>query len=207
MEVTAKGRRERPGITAHRCPSLKPRDVTRQHGVPTTSPARTALDIAPRLPKKQLKRLINDQLRDGYLSRDALADVVHRNPLHPGTKPLKRYVEDLRNPTDSPLEDDFLDFVKKYRLPMPQTNIYLYGRKVDAFYPEANLIVELDGRGFHDDEDAFEDDRDRDAENLKHGLTTIRITTDRLSVTGDYEAERLMTIYRREVRRQRSSGS
>lgn len=52
-------------ILTHRCPSLQPRDITHQLGVPTTSPARTALDIAPRLTRKQLTRLVNDQLRDG----------------------------------------------------------------------------------------------------------------------------------------------
>jgi len=43
-------------ILTHRCPSLQPRDVTRQHGVPTTAPARTALDLAPRLGHTQLTR-------------------------------------------------------------------------------------------------------------------------------------------------------
>ena len=47
-------------ILTHRCPSLQPRDVTRQHGVPTTAPARTALDLAPRLGHTQLTRLVND---------------------------------------------------------------------------------------------------------------------------------------------------
>jgi hypothetical protein len=186
-------------ILSHRCPSLLPRDITRQRGVPTTTPARTALDLAPRLSKKQLTRLVNDQLRDGYLKPAALRDVLERNPLHPGTKLLRRFVENPRNPTDSPFEDDFMAFVKKYDLPIPQTNIRLHGRKVDAFYPEANLIIELDGQDFHDDEDAFRDDRERDSENLRHGLTTMRMTTDRLKLTPDYEAERLMEIYRDRV--------
>jgi hypothetical protein len=186
-------------ILTHRCPSLPPRDVTRQRGVPTTTPARTALDLAPRLTKKQLTRLVNDQLRDGRLRLAALDDVVARNPFHPGTKLLRPFVEHPRNPTDSPFEDDFLTFVKKYGLPMPQTNIWLHGRKVDVFYPEAHLIVELDGRDFHSDQDAFRDDRERDTENLKQGLTTMRMTKDRLELNPGYEAERLMEIYSRRV--------
>jgi hypothetical protein len=193
------GDRRPRNVTTHRCPSLQPRDITRQRGVPTTSPARTALDIAPRLDHKQLTRLVNDALREKLLRPEALQDVVERNPLHPGTKLLRPFVEDPRNPTDSPFEDDFLAFVKKYGLPVPQTNIRLHGRKVDAFYPEANLIVELDGQEFHDDPDAFRDDRERDTENLKHGLTTMRMTTDRLKLTPAYEAERLLEIYGRLV--------
>jgi hypothetical protein len=199
-EITlTQGDRRPRHILTHRCPSLKPRDITRQRSVPTTSRSRTVLDIAPRLSHKQLTRLVNDQRRENHLSLETLSEVLDRNPLHPGTKLLRPFVEDPRNPTDSGFEDDFLTFVKNYGLPVPQTNIWLHGRKVDVFYPEANLIVELDGRDFHDDEDAFRDDRERDTENLKHGLTTMRMTTDRLELTPGYEAERLMEIYSRNV--------
>jgi hypothetical protein len=186
-------------ILTHRCPSLQPRDITHQRAIPTTTPARTALDLAPRLTRKQLTRLVNDQLRDGYLHLEALEDVVGRNRLHPGTKLLGPFVEDPRTPTDSPLEDDFLAFIRRFNLPMPQTNIWLHGRKVDVFYPEANLIVELDGWPFHNDQDAFRDDRERDTENLKRGLATMRMTKDRLELTPAYEAERLLEIYSRRV--------
>jgi hypothetical protein len=199
MEVTTRAKRTRPGITTHRCQSFQPRDVTHQHGVPTTTRARTLLDIAPSLPAKQLTRVVNDARRAHHVGLDALRDVLDRNPLHPGTKLLRPFVQDPRNPTDSPFEDDFLAFVNRFGLPMPQTNVWLHGRKVDVFYPEANLIVELDGRNFHDDQDAFRDDRERDTENLKHGLTTMRMTRDRLELTPGYEAERLMEIYSRGV--------
>ncbi len=181
-------------ILTHRCPSLTPRDITRQRGVATTSAARTALDLAPRLTKKQLTRLVNDQRHEGHLTLGALQDIVTRNPLHPGNKLLRRFVEHPANPTRSPLEDDFLPFLAKYGLPMPLTNVWINGREIDAYYPQANLIIELDGRDYHDDDDAFEDDRDRDAENLKHGLSTLRITTERVARTPDYEAERLWEI-------------
>ncbi len=186
-------------ILTHRCPSLQPRDVTHQHGVPTTTRARTLLDIAPQLTNKQLTRLVNDERRERRVRLGALQDIVTRNPYHPGAKLLRPFLEDPRNPTDSTFEDDFLAFVKQYGLPMPQTNVWLHGRKVDVFYPEAKLILELDGRDYHDDQDAFRDDRERDTENLRRGLTTMRITTDRLELTGAYEAERLMEIYRRRV--------
>ncbi len=184
-------------ILTHRCPSLAPRDLTHQHAVPTTTRARTLLDLAPRLTPKQLTRLVNDQRRDGRLRLAALDDVIARNPRHPATGLLRPFVQDPRNPTDSPFEDDFLTFVKRYGLPLPQTNIRLNGRKVDVFYPEATLIVELDGLEFHDDPDAFRDDRERDTENLKHGLATMRLTKDRLELTPGYEADRLREILSR----------
>jgi hypothetical protein len=135
LEVTAERRRERPGITAHRCQSFQPRDVTRQRGVPTTSPARTILDLAPRLTTKQRTRLVNDALLSHHLRQAALQDVLDRNPYHPGTKLLRPFADGPTNPTRSPFEDDFLAFIAKYNLPTPQINVYVSGREVDAYFP------------------------------------------------------------------------
>jgi hypothetical protein len=186
-------------ILTHRCPSLQPRDITHQRAIPTTTPARTALDLAPRLTAKQRARLVNDGRLNGYLRLTALAEVLQRNPRHHGTKLLTPFAENPRNPTRSPFEDDFLAFVHKYNLPMPQINVKINGREVDAFFPEANLIVELDGWDTHRDHEAFEDDRDRDADHLDHGFTTIRITKQRLMTQPDYEAARLHRIISREA--------
>ena len=194
LEVTAERRRERPGITAHRCQSLQRRDTTHHYGIPTTSPARTVLDIAPRLPKKQLTRLVNDQLRAKRLRPAALQDILARNPLHPGTKLLAPFLETAASPTDSPFEDDFRAFCATYGLPEPEINFPFKGRRLDAFFPEYNLIVELDGWDFHKDQEAFRDDRERDTENLRHGLVTVRITRDRLLETAGHEAARLVEI-------------
>jgi hypothetical protein len=197
LEVMARGERERPGITAHRCQSLTRRDITRQRGIPTTSPARTALDIAPRLSKKGLTRLVNDARRDGYLRLPALTDVLQRNPRHPGTKLLRPFVENPRNPTRSPLEDAFLALVEKYDLPTPHINVHRNGREIDAIFPAHHLIVEMDGWDYHKDQEAFEDDRERDADNLDHGLGTVRITERRLKENSDHEAARLRRILNR----------
>ena len=205
MEVTTKAKRTRPGITTHRCQSLEPRDVTRQHGVPTTSPARTALDIAPRLSHKQLTRLVNDARHDGYLRPSSLQDVMDRNRYHPGTKLLEPFVDSPHNPTNSGFEDDFLAFVDKYGLPRPEINFPFNGRKLDAFWPEYGVIVECDGWDFHKDRDMFEDDRERDADHLDHGLITVRITKRRLTAMPDREAARLKRILSR-AERQRGLG-
>jgi hypothetical protein len=69
-EITlTQGDRRPRHILTHRCPSLPPRDITRQRAIPTTTPARTALDLAPRLTEKQLTRLVNDARLKRILSR------------------------------------------------------------------------------------------------------------------------------------------
>jgi hypothetical protein len=184
-------------IRTHRCPSLQPRDITRQHGVPTTTRARTLLDLAPSLTHAQLTRLVHDERREGRIHQAALTDIIARNPLHPGTKLLRPFAEDRANPTASGLEDLFRAFIKKYDLPEPIINFNLRRKQPDAYFPEHNLIVELDGWDFHKDREAFEEDRERDAENLRHGTPTIRITEQRLTHDPDREAQRLHEILKR----------
>ncbi len=197
LEVTAQGKRTRPGITTHRCQSLTPRDITREWGIRVTSPARTVLDLAPRLTARQLTRLVNDALRSRDLRPASLRELLQRNRHHPGTKLLTPFAEDQNNPTNSDFEDDFLAFTQKYGLPTPQINVKVNGRQADAYFPEHNLIVECDGWDFHKDREAFEDDRERDAENLRHGVPTVRVTKRRLSETPDREARRLQEILER----------
>jgi hypothetical protein len=196
ISLPAGDRRPRHILT-HRCPSLTPRDVTRQRGVPTTTPARTVLDLAPRLTRKQLTRLVNDARHDGFLRDAALTDVLDRNRLHPGTKLLKRFVDSPHNPTNSDFEDDFLAFVERYGLPRPEINFPFNGRRLDAYWPEYGVIAECDGWETHRTREAFEADRERDADHLDHGLPTIRITKTRLEQTADHEAARLTRILRR----------
>jgi hypothetical protein len=181
-------------IRTHRCPSLQPRDVTRQRGIPTTTPARTALDLAPRLAQKRLTRLVNDALREKDLRPAALEDVLERNPRHPGTRLLIPFLETASSPSDSPFEDDFRAFCTRYGLPRPEINFPLNGRRLDVFFPEYGVIVECDGWDFHKDRQAFEDDRERDADHLDLGLVTLRLTRPRFQGTPDREAARLLRI-------------
>jgi hypothetical protein len=114
-------------------------------------------------------------------------------PGHQAPRPLRR---DPTNPTNSDFEDDFLAFVQKYHLPIPEINAYVNGRQATPSFRSTKLIVECDGWEFHSDRQAFEDDRARDADNLDHGHATVRITTQRLNPEPDREAARLQRILR-----------
>jgi hypothetical protein len=189
-------RRPRRMLT-HRCPSLQRRDITHQRSVPITTRARTLLDLAPGLTGEQLTRLVNDERREGRLGTDALTDIVTRNPLHPGAKLLRPFAEDHANPTDSQFEDAFRAFIVKYDLPTPEINIDRKAGRADVYFREHGLIVELDGWDFHNDRRAFEADRERDAENLRIGVPTMRLTRERFDNTPDREAARLHEILER----------
>jgi hypothetical protein len=200
FEVTLAADRRPSRIRTHRCSTLLKRDVVVVQSIPVTSPARTALDMAPRLKPKPLTRLINDARRAGLITLADLDDVADRNPSHPGAPPLRWHTEDPRNPTRSGGEDDFPGFCRRYGLPVPLINTKVHGFEVDAYFPDERLIVELDGWPFHRDRSSFESDRDRDATMLVHEIPTVRITYERLEQTPDREAARLHSILRQRRR-------
>jgi hypothetical protein len=195
FEVTVpKSHRRREGITVHRCRTLGWRDVTRHLGVRVTSPARTVLDNAPRVTDERLTRMVNDGRHSRFLHLEAVADVIERNPGHPGTKRLKPFVQNRRGPTRSELEDRFVAFAKHYGLPTPQTNVPLLGYVVDALFVAEKVIVEIDSWEFHQFRTNFESDRNRDADTLAAGFVTVRVTDERMKQSPEHEARRLNKI-------------
>jgi hypothetical protein len=194
FEVVLAIDRRPPGIRVHRCSTLLGRDADRQHGIRVTSPARTALDMAPRLKARALTRLINDGRRAHLLTLEDLDDVAGRNPTHPGTPLLRPHLDHPHNPTRSEGEDDFPPFCERHGLPRPEMNAIVHGFEVDAYFPNERLIVELDGWEYHRDRESFESNRDRDATMLAHGIPTVRITYPRLARDAQREAARLHTI-------------
>jgi predicted transcriptional regulator of viral defense system len=193
VEVTAPGKHRRVGIEVHRSATLTRADWTTHYGIRVTSPARTIFDIARRLTDKQLTRAVNEALHSNYLRRGVLDELMQRHERHRTTERL-RAILDGGAPTRSDLEDDFKAFARRFGLPRPTTNTRVGGREVDALFEAEGVIVELDSWRFHRTRAAFERDRDRDAEMLRRGLATVRVTYERLQQDPEREAERLEAI-------------
>jgi Transcriptional regulator, AbiEi antitoxin/Protein of unknown function (DUF559) len=79
----------------------------------------------------------------------------------------------------------------------PEAQQRVNGYEVDAYFDAHKLIVEVDGWGLHRTKQAFEADRIRDVEALANGLTTVRITYDRLTNDPATEVARLKRILSR----------
>ncbi len=193
FEVIVKTARRRPGIRTHRA-TLTRRDVRRHNEMRVTSPARTIFDIAPRLTEKALRRAVNELRIARHLRLGDLADLLARLPSHPGAARVKPFVDVPSGPTRSELEDAFGDLSARFDLPLAEVNTPVVGYEVDALFRAERLIVELDGWDFHGTREAFESDRERDAETLAAGLETVRITWERLKSNPEKEAARLRAI-------------
>jgi very-short-patch-repair endonuclease len=59
-------------------------------------------------------------------------------------------------------------------------NVTLCGFVVDALWPQAKLVVELDSYGFHGHRQSFERDRERDAILQLAGYRVVRVTWRRI---------------------------
>ena len=183
-EVSATRARARPGIKTHQPRSLPRTNVTRQLGVPVTSPERTIREIESRLTRKQFTRMVKDASLQRRLDEAAVTRLLG----YPA------------EPTRSEFEEAFRRFCRRFGLPAAQTLETVHGYEVDALFAEQRLVIELDGWEFHKGRVAFGDDRDRDADLLSFGYETVRITWERLHETPEREAARLKRILARRDR-------
>ncbi len=171
------------GIRLHVAKLLRDEWLSHE-GITVTTVARTLFDLAEAIDQAQLKSAWNEASRLRLLRVKQVATICERHPTRPARvriNPLltaeQLHDEERRR---SPLEDRFAAFVRTYRLPPHQTNVLVDGDEVDALWPTARLIVELDSWEFHAHRAAFENDRNRDTDHLLAGYRTIRVTHRRL---------------------------
>ena len=112
-EVTAPTKRRLKGIHVHRSQDV---DATTHYGIRVTSPARTLVDLADVLNPKQLTRAMNEALVLRLVTANELATLLTR---YPGRRTSQLTPE--RGATRSPLEDNFVRFLKRHHLPLPDS--------------------------------------------------------------------------------------
>jgi very-short-patch-repair endonuclease len=199
VDITVPGRSRRgpAGVVVH-AGRLAAADVTRIDGIPVTSLPRTLLDLAEVVSVGELVACIDhtgNRLRPGLLA-SMIAD--HRG--RRGLKPLRQALMITRPQeilTRSELERRALKLVATAQLPEPEVNVRLYGYEVDLLWRERRLVVELDGRRWHDTPAARERDSRRDTNLLCRGYRVMRLTWRQVVNDPDWVAKRLTLVLRR----------
>ncbi len=174
--VLAPGKhRRRNDFRLQTCRHLDPRDVTREHGIPVTSVARTLVDLTDVLTAPQLANVIHEAaFRKRFSEAGTRAAMARAN----GRANLARLDEALElnargsAGTKSALEDAFLARVRGAGLPEPEINVEVEGLEVDARWP--GLIVEIDGPG-HERPRTRAEDEQRDAKLRAAGYDVVRV--------------------------------
>jgi predicted transcriptional regulator of viral defense system len=196
VDVTAGvPRHQQPGIRVHSAATLNEVDEAVVDGIPTTSVARTLLDLAA-TSRRQPGPALARANRRGLLDLIELDELLARSAGQRGVRRLRVALDDFRDPafTRSGVERSFLRLVKDAGLPRPSTNPFVSGHELDAYWPELRFAVELDTYEFHGDARSFERDRKRQEDLKLAGIEMIRITGRRIDTEPRAVASRLRQL-------------
>jgi very-short-patch-repair endonuclease len=180
IEVTAaRGCKPKPGIVIHRSRIVHPDDRFEVDGIPTTSVARTLVDLADVLNERQLTTAVRQaellKVFDLRAIEAALERVGGRKGRHRLKRVLVAYQPEphlLRSRAERRLKQ----LCERHHLPQPQFNVEIAGYEVDVYWPQARLALEFDGAETHYTRHAFHQDRRRDRALAVEGVQTLRVT-------------------------------
>jgi very-short-patch-repair endonuclease len=175
---TPGGRSRRGALIVHRS-RLEPEEVTEEDAIPVTTPARTVLDLADGLRRRQLERVLDEAAYLG-LDLEGLAPRHGRRGCGLLGAVLTSH-EAGSTWTRSDVEERMLTLCRRHGLPRPVVNGDVEGFEVDFHWPDHRLIVETDGWSSHGGRGAFERDRVKDAKLVEAGWRVVRITRARLA--------------------------
>ena len=160
-------------VTVH---AQRERARSSYQGIPTTTNEETVLDLAA-------------DPKGSTLVRRALAVLEYRNELdlvaldaicgkgRAGSRALREALE-IHRPelayTNGELEEAFLHLCERFGLQIPQCNRWMYGFPVDAYWPDQNLIAEVDGLDAHSKAAQLRNDRRKELTLREHGHMVVR---------------------------------
>lgn len=177
--------REIDGIRRHFVRPPSSDEMTERDGISCTSPSRTLVDLAGVLGEWSLRRAVEEAAVLKILDVPAI-DVILTRGRRRGTPRLRGILNGWRTPSvekptlRSRFEALLYPMLAERGLPIPLTNHKLVAAgnhmEVDFFWPDQRLVVEADGRTYHDNPEAFERDRRRDRDLTLAGYRPVRIT-------------------------------
>jgi very-short-patch-repair endonuclease len=183
MHVTAPTRqRNRRDFVVH-YGRLEGDDREVVEGIPVTSPARTALDVAAKDTLAGVERLLQRADERDLLDRRRFEALLARTHGHPGHGKLTAALATFSPEAvtlRSDLERRFRRLVLAGGLPTPQMNVAVEGYELDCYWEAEGFAVELDTFATHGSPRSFEADRKREDDLLLAGIELIRVTDVRL---------------------------
>jgi very-short-patch-repair endonuclease len=185
-------------VRVFRHPTLAEDEVTEVDGVPTTTVARTLLDLAAIVPAHHLRRAVERAEQLEVFDLTAVRQTLAAHPRQPGRRQLVSLLADLHDHgperTRSDVEAAFLQLCLDHGLPRPQVNRVENGAEQDFRFPAHRLIVEVDSYTFHRGRRAFANDRARDRDALRRGHRTARFTAVEIASTPIAVAQELRAL-------------
>jgi very-short-patch-repair endonuclease len=166
-------------------------------GIPTTTPARTLVDIGVPHGIGATGSCLDEARRRDLVTLEEVARVLHQvaRKGRNGVGATRRILSERLawdQITDSQLEDRFLRLIQRSDLPEPDGQFVVrdeaggFVARVDFAYPDAALLVELDGAAYHSDRETFQRDRLRQNRLVSLGYRVLRFTYWDVLATPDF---------------------
>jgi hypothetical protein len=144
--------------TIHRSRDLVAADIEPRARIPVTTGARTLLDIAPLVEESRIEAVLDHAERRGIIWRPhlrwRLRELARQG--RSGVPAVRRLLDrtEGRGLGDTWLEQEGLRLIAHAGLPVPRCQVELRKAgggiaRVDLFWDEERLVVELDGHGTH----------------------------------------------------------
>jgi very-short-patch-repair endonuclease len=181
VTIASGSHRGRNEVLVHRTVLTNPRDFTTRLGLPVTSPARTLLDLAPRLTQYALEAAIAEAMVQKIVTEKGLRDILARSGRHPGVGNLAAALATGPGLTRSQYERILRRLLRDANLPQPRTNHRIGKWEVDFYWPGTGLVVEVDPYSTHGHFRAFEKDRRKAAELTAMGYRVMAFTDKQLT--------------------------
>ena len=169
------------GIVCHRFGDMQPEDIVVVEGIRTTSPVRVLVDMAAVWDVKTLERAFARTEINRQFDLHVLNALLERRPRRPGIRNIRHVMEiyDGPIPDMTALEERGLELVRRAGLPRPVAQYRTPYHRVDFYWPDRLLIMEMDSIRWHLSRGRWQNDLDRNNDHLADGIGTCRFTWER----------------------------
>lgn len=174
------------------------------NGFPCTTVAETILTLSMTNPPASIERMVDDQLANKKLDIRDFDPILDRLAFarQPGLKALRGIVRsrtsDSYQPPTSELERLLYRLLDRPEIPHYERQVSMrfntVDATVDAFVPQWDLIIESDGRRWHNRQADHDRDRLRDSEALEAGFVVLRLTWSMLRFQPEDCLRRILAI-------------
>ena len=171
----------RRGIVGH-VRHLAEAEIGELSDLPVTTPERTFVDLAAKLPAGELLGFVDAALRSRLVTISELIEVVSRHAGCRGIARARRVLEYANPAAESPRESMIRWLLIEAGLPIPEVNVNIYDAfgvflaRADLLFRNARVIVEYDGDQHRTDRAQFVKDIQRTTRLAAAGYLVLRFT-------------------------------
>lgn len=199
-------RKQASGVRWHRLDDLSADDIAIEQGMRTTTVPRTLVDLAAAVSRQQLLHATEDAVVRKLTTVAEVGATLERlrRKGKPGVTKMCTVLDELDKGdaiSASALDKALSRVVKLSGLPAPTRehplpSVQCLTGFVDRYFATALLIVEADGRKWHERRRNMARDRERDLEAARTGHQTVRFVWEHLVSDPDGSARALVDIHR-----------